>query len=174
MQIDKLELGCGKKPTNGYQHHDSWKHSSYIDLTFDLEKLPWPLENESCGELLAIDVFEHLRPWIVPIQDWLAECWRVLKLGGKLTLRLPAYDNHYTWRDPQHNRAFHHETLNYFSPNCAGDCWGSFGSYYYGPDYNYWWFLESSTRECNDIKVILRKHIYPLEELAKIRLNGRI
>src|SRR5579859_1721361 len=96
-----IELGCGAHPTAGFVHHDRWKHSPHADLSFDLEQLPWPLANDSVDNLRAIDVFEHLR---LDVREWLDECWRILKPNGLLTMRLPAWNNHYSYRDPTHRR----------------------------------------------------------------------
>lgn len=149
-----LELGTGAKPTPGYLHHDSWKHSPHIDVAFDLEKIEWPIGSSTIDNLLAIDVFEHLR---LEVREWLDEARRVLKPGGILTMRLPAFDNHYSWRDPTHRRVFHPETFYYWCPNAPGTVWENFGRYYFGKDYDKWWNWGSVVREFNDLKFTLLK-----------------
>lgn len=143
----RLELGCGANPSDGYTHHDRWKHSPHVDLAFDLEQLPWPLGDESCSEIRAIDVFEHLR---LEVQQWLDECWRVLVPGGKLEMRLPAWDNPLSWRDPTHRRVFHQESLLYWCPNHHGTLHRDFGRYYFGRDYNKWWRFHNVKRDHGD------------------------
>lgn len=152
----KLEVGVGQKPTPGYLHHDRWKHSPAIDLAFDLDVLPWPLGDASVTELLATDVFEHLKP---EVQEWMDECWRVLTPGGTLNMRLPAYDNPYSFRDPTHKRVFHPESFLYWCPNAAGTVWKDFGQYYFGQGYAKWWEQVSVTREAKDIRLVLRKMV---------------
>lgn len=98
-----LELGSGSMPLQGAVHHDRIKHSDWIDVAWDLEVLPWPCKNEEWDEIYAIDVFEHLN---IEIVDWLSECHRVIKPEGKLTLRLPAWDNELSYRDPTHKKFF--------------------------------------------------------------------
>lgn len=98
-----LELGSGSAPLQGAVHHDRIKHSNWIDVAWDLQVLPWPCQNEEWDEVYAIDVFEHLNTEII---DWLSECHRILKVGGKLTLRLPAWDNELSYRDPTHKKFF--------------------------------------------------------------------
>lgn len=150
----RLELGTGNKPTIGFVHQDRWKHSPHIDVAFDLEQLPWPVEDASVTELRAIDVFEHLR---LEVQQWLDEAWRVLAPGGKLTMRLPAWNNPYSWRDPTHRRVFHEESFHYWCPEAPGTVWQDFGRYYFGEGYSKWWKLISVKRECNDLLFVLEK-----------------
>jgi predicted SAM-dependent methyltransferase len=121
-----LELGSGSVPLQGAVHHDRIKHSEWIDLAWDLEVMPWPCENKEWDEVYAIDVFEHLNAEIV---DWLSECHRILKVGGKLILRLPAWDNELSYRDPTHKKVFHHETFDYFDPE--KELHKLFGRYYW-------------------------------------------
>jgi len=157
----RLELGCGTKPTEGYVHHDRWKHSPHVDLEFDLADLPWPLESGSVDEIRAYDVFEHLaveiefplesgtRSVFVPlqVQQWLDECWRILKPGGLLNMRLPAYDNPYSDRDPTHQRVFHPESFLYWCPDASGTVWKEFGRFYFGPGYNKWWHQAKASKD---------------------------
>lgn len=150
----RLELGCGNHPTQGYTHHDRWKHSQHVDLAFELESIPWPLLAGSVTALLAIDVFEHLK---LDVQVWLDECWRVLRPNGQLTMRLPAYDNPYSWRDPTHQRVFHPESFLYWCPNSPGTVWKDFGRYYFGPGYEKWWIQQSVVRDCKDLRFVLCK-----------------
>jgi hypothetical protein len=150
----KLELGTGNHPTPYYLHHDKWKHSPHIDVTHDLERLPWPWEDSSVEVLLATDVFEHLR---LEVQEWMDECWRILIPGGTLSMRLPAFDNPYSWRDPTHRRVFHKESFLYWCPQAAGTVWQDFGRYYFGEGYTKWWQQISVMTECKDLRVILQK-----------------
>jgi SAM-dependent methyltransferase len=150
----KVEFGTGNKPTPGYTHCDRIKHAPHIDMAFDLEVLPWPFEDESLDEILAIDVFEHLKPWKLDIPDWLNECHRVLVSGGVLEFRLPAYDHHYSFRDPSHYRVFHPESFHYFCPNAPGTLYQDFGIAY---GYTKLWKFEWCKRDCNDLRFRLVK-----------------
>jgi hypothetical protein len=150
----RLELGCGAKPTAGFTHHDRWKHSPHVDVEFPLEQIPWPVADGECEELRAIDVFEHLK---LDVQVWLDECWRVLKPGGLLTMRLPAWDNPYSYRDPTHYRVFHPESFHYWCPNAPGTVFENFGRYYFGASYAKWWSFEGCQKEYGDLVFRLRK-----------------
>lgn len=112
MRTDKkLELGCGMAPTAGYEHHDRSRHSSHVDIVHDLNALPWPWADESCSEILALDVFEHLQP--MP-EHWLRECHRILAPGGVLHLRVPIFGSPWHVIDPTHVRGFHPLNFDFF------------------------------------------------------------
>lgn len=150
----RIELGTGNKPTPGYLHADRWKHSPHIDVEFPLEKIPWNFPDNHLKEILATDVFEHLK---LDVQVWLDECWRVLETGGLLNMRLPLYSNPYSFRDPTHYRIFHPESFLYWCPDAAGTVWKDFGRYYFGPEYNKWWREISRKEECKDLRITLQK-----------------
>ena len=155
----KLNLGCGVRPIGGYINHDKTNHSHFVDQVWDLEVLPWPWGGEAIEHIKAFDVFEHLRPWKLGVEDWMGECWRILRFGGLLEMRLPASDhpNHYGFRDPTHCRLFTHESMDYFCPEEPSRLHEEFGFYYFGENYGRWWKKESVTRDSWDWLFRLRK-----------------
>ena len=142
----KLELGCGKRPTPGYVHHDRTWHSGHIDVAHDLDRLPWPWADGEVTELLALDVLEHLR---LEVNEWLDECHRILASGGVLTMRLPAWDNPVSYRDSTHRKVFHEETFDFWDPD--KHLWQWYGSFYYA-EANRWWAVESVRRVNPDLR----------------------
>lgn len=78
----RLHLGCGNKYWPGFVNVDL----ETGDVKADVRKLPQ--ENESCTEIHAIHLFEHLYRWEAP--HALLEWRRVLKDGGKLCLEMPS------------------------------------------------------------------------------------
>ena len=108
----KLLLGCGNDIRKGWVHHDLSKHSPHVDIAFDLEMVPWPLDDEVATKIKAQDVLEHLFDTV----QFMDECWRVMKPGGKLSIRVPHYQGKIAWRDPTHKRAFHPQTFDWFDP----------------------------------------------------------
>jgi SAM-dependent methyltransferase len=122
----RLELGSGKLPTPGFIHHDRIKHSVNIDVAHDLEVLPWPWANESCGEILALDVFAHLHR--MPAA-WLRECHRILMPGGVLRFRVPIFGSPWHIIDPTHVRGFHPLNFDYFIR--GRELYGKYGHYYF-------------------------------------------
>lgn len=145
----RLELGAGVKPSDGFVHHDRWKHGPHIDLAFPLEVLPWPLEDASVAHLLALDVFEHLK---CDVQVWLDECWRVVMPGGLLEFRVPQWNHDLSFRDPTHCRVFHRQTFHFFCPDAPGTVWQNFGRYYFGETYTKWWSWGGVVEENKDLR----------------------
>jgi len=141
----KLELGVGNVPHDGYLRHDRTKHSDWVDVTHDLESLPWPWEDGEFEEVRAIDVLEHLR---MEVHEWLGECWRIIQPGGLLTMRLPAWDNPVSYRDPTHHRVFHSESFDYWDPDLG--LWQEFGRDYPGSELGRWWQVERVGRDSDE------------------------
>lgn len=102
-------------------------------------------------EILALDVLEHVSAEIAP---WLDECWRLLRPGGLLDVRLPAWDNPLSYRDPTHLRTFHRETFFYWDTD--HELHRQFGSLYFAEAAR-WWAVEEPARENGDWRYRMRK-----------------
>lgn len=81
----RLEIGSGYHPTPGFMHLDLNPHAPGVDIVGPAYPLPVP--TESCGELRAVDVLEHLsyRDTRHVLHDW---C-RALVPGGLLYVQVP-------------------------------------------------------------------------------------
>ena len=79
-----LNIGAGLDIREGYINCDI-RLFPRIDMICDARKLP--LKNESCKEILAIDILEHLDRG--EIENTLKEWIRVLEYGGYLILQSP-------------------------------------------------------------------------------------
>lgn len=81
----KLHLGCGTRLNSEWLNVDG-NGGPDVDLHWDL-RVPLPLASESCRLIYSEHVLEHL------VRDdadkLLAECYRLLKPGGKLRLGVP-------------------------------------------------------------------------------------
>ena len=119
----KLLLGCGDEQREGWIHHDRVQHSEHVDSAWDLEYYPWPWPDGAFERIEAMDVLEHLTDTVA----FMDECWRILKPGGALKVRVPHYQSEDAWRDPTHKRAFHPDTFQYFDPDKEwGELYGQF------------------------------------------------
>jgi len=110
---DTLNLGAGNVILPGAVNHDIRQHRPEIDVVHDLNVLPWPWEDESFDFISAQAVLEHLRITLIESMD---ECWRVLRPGGQIDLRVPWWNSDVSHRDPTHRWFFSLETLDIFDP----------------------------------------------------------
>ena len=85
--MKKLNLGSGKDIKQGWVNLDSAKLPG-VDVVHDIEKLPLPFKDSEFDEILCQDVLEHIE--YIPI---LKDIHRILKMGGKLKIRVPHFTN---------------------------------------------------------------------------------
>jgi SAM-dependent methyltransferase len=110
---DTLNLGAGNVILPGAVNHDIRQHRPEIDVVHDLNVLPWPWEDESFDFISAQAVLEHLH---ITLVESMNECWRVLRPGGQIGLRIPWWNSDVSHRDPTHRWFFSLETLDIFDP----------------------------------------------------------
>lgn len=151
-----LQLGCGIRPLDGAINADRTRHHDYVDVAHDLNELPWPFPSDEFDRVIALDVMEHLT---IDVQTWLDECWRILKPGGELVLRVPSWNSPVGWRDPTHRRLFHEETFHYWDKRMA--LHHDYGSFYFAEG-DKWWTVERVERvnpptATGDLGFVLRK-----------------
>lgn len=84
----KLNLGSGSQKIPGYINIDSEK-SCKPDLVHDFVRLKLPYKPGSVDEIVMFHTIEHIQKKLhKPI---LAECYRVLRVGGRLYLSYPDF-----------------------------------------------------------------------------------
>ncbi len=112
----KLNLGCGADIRKGYDNLDCVKNQG-VDLICDLNKFPYPIEEDTYDEIYAKFILEHLDN----IEECLREWYRILKKEGTLIIQVP-YDISYSaWANFQHKRAFNLKTFKSFAKNTRKD-----------------------------------------------------
>lgn len=104
-----LNLGCGNAPLDGAVNHDISKHSPWVDIVHDLNVLPWPWQDDEFDTIKAWAVLEHLYRERLSIIN---ECWRILKPGGLLVVKLPYWNSEEAHDDITH---YWYTTLNQFA-----------------------------------------------------------
>jgi SAM-dependent methyltransferase len=119
--LKKLNLGCGKKIKKGWINLDIKKRVG-IDIVHDLNKFPYPFDDETFDLILAEHVLEHLENFT----KTMSELYRILKPGGKIIVYVPYYTSPNAWSHPEHKKAFTYLTFLYFvkgtSVNRAQGC----------------------------------------------------
>ena len=119
LQLEKrrgllLDVGCGQAKDPRFIGIDKRKLPG-VDIVHDLEKFPWPLENESCLTVVGSHIAEHINPQLTI--DFFNEIWRVLKFDGQLALSMPYAGSPVYWQDPTHCNGFSQVTFQYFDPD---------------------------------------------------------
>jgi len=108
----KINLGAGSDIRKGYINHDIAKLHG-IDVVHDLNIFPWPWDDNSISEIVAMDVIEHLDDFVSVME----ELYRILKLSGQLKIKVPYWNSVSRHADPTHKRGFHELTFQFFDPN---------------------------------------------------------
>lgn len=101
--MKKLNLGAGNAVMADAVNHDLTRHRPEIAVAWDLNQLPWPWLDATFDLIVARSVFEHLQ--ITALQA-LDECWRILRRGGELFLKVPYWDSEIAHQDPTHRWYF--------------------------------------------------------------------
>ena len=113
-----INLGCGFNKLIGAINVDAFEICN-PDVVWDLNKFPYPFENNSVDQIIARHVFEHLDDW------WgaLGECARILKNGGRMHIGVPDESSMsaITYRDHKHifSLLSFHGIINYTSGSNA-------------------------------------------------------
>lgn len=94
-------------------NHDLIQHRPEIDVAWDLNELPWPWEDESFDLVVARTVLEHLR---INLIESVNECWRILRPGGRLYLKVPHWKSDGAYMDPTHYWRFSVKMPTIFDP----------------------------------------------------------
>jgi len=84
----RIELGSGPHGEPGYHHVDAVKVGN-VDRAADVRKLDW-LTNDEVDDLYSAHTVEHIS--YTEIAQVLQEWHRVLKPGGKITIKMPDLD----------------------------------------------------------------------------------
>ena len=110
QKLLKLDLACGGNKQPGFHGVDIAKLPN-VDQVVNLEKFPWPWADESVEEVFCSHYIEHT-PDLIAFMD---ELYRILVVGGKVTVYAPYYSSMRAWQDPTHKRAISEATFLYYN-----------------------------------------------------------
>lgn len=93
----KLNLGCYKDIRKGYINLDKEKFFEWIDVVHNLEKFPYPFEDNTFDEILANCILEHLNVDRIKFYE---ELHRICKNEAIIKLKVPFREK--IWRHADH------------------------------------------------------------------------
>ena len=107
--MKKLNLGCGKDILEDYINLDSISLEG-VDVVHDLNKFPYPFEDDTFDEVLAKSVLEHLGN----LGRVLEELQRISKLGAMIIIWVPHFASLGAFVDPTHKGFFTYYSFDYY------------------------------------------------------------
>lgn len=99
----KLNLGCGSHHLPGYCNVDKFA-AAKPDRVVDLERLPWPWEDDSAEEVVLHHVLEHLGRDTDTFLGIVRELYRICRNGALLRITVPHPRHQDFLQDPTHVR----------------------------------------------------------------------
>ena len=104
-----LDVGCGTKKHEGAVGIDRLE-LPHIDIVWNLDDLPWPIEDSTFDRVFLSHVIEHLeKPAAI-----LDEVHRVARPGAEVKIITPHFSSISSWKDPTHLHHFALETFDFF------------------------------------------------------------
>lgn len=102
-------MGCGKSKRPGFIGVDCHPLPG-VDIVHDLNRFPWPLDNDCAEEIVLDNVIEHL-PDTVAVLD---ELHRIAREGCRVEIIYPYWRSFGAYGDPTHVHYFNEFMIHYF------------------------------------------------------------
>ena len=107
-----LDLGCGSAKKTGAFGVDKVQREG-VDLVWDLDRFPYPMENDTYDRIIAEHVVEHLND----VPHFFSEVHRIARPGASIHIVTPHFSNRCAYADPTHRHAFSVRFLDFFCGN---------------------------------------------------------
>ena len=104
-----LHIGSGKQKFEGASSLDIDKSLS-PDIAWDMNVFPWPIDDKSFDEVIAINILEHVEDLVLVLN----EIYRILKPSGKFYILVPHFSNYAAYVDPTHRQHLSYFSFDYF------------------------------------------------------------
>lgn len=111
----RLDIGCGRNKQPGFTGMDIRRFKT-VDIVHDLTKIPYPLPDESCIQIIGSHIVEHIDPKDFGFIKFMDELWRITKPGCQVAFAYPYGVNHHFQKDPTHINPCNQTTWWYFDP----------------------------------------------------------
>lgn len=108
-----LNIGCGrcKEPLiEGKEIRVDILDMPEVDVIWDLNKFPYPFEDNKFDKIIARDILEHLDD----IFGVMEQLHRILKVGGTIYIHTTYWKTEDSFTDPQHKHFFTLRSFDYF------------------------------------------------------------
>jgi len=115
-----LDVGCGRRKTPGAVGVDHDPKTD-ADIIHDLDRFPWPFENDAFDRIICSHILEHLDD----VVGTMKELHRIARSGGRILILTPHYTNRCSYADPTHR---HHFSVQAFDPFVISEL----------PKWNFW------------------------------------
>lgn len=115
-KLVKVELACGDRKHEGYIGVDIVPLPG-VDIVHDLEKYPWPFEDNSIDDVIIEHFVEHVKD----LMAFMNELYRVMKPGARCFIIAPYYTSVRAWQDPTHVNAISEATFIYYNKKWRDD-----------------------------------------------------
>ena len=106
----KLNLGCGRDIKKGYINLDKSELKD-IDIIHDLDKFPYPFEDNAFEVIYCQDILEHLSD-IIKVME---ELHRISKPNAKIIIKTPYFPGMYAITDLTHKNFFNYNSFDIFT-----------------------------------------------------------
>jgi hypothetical protein len=105
-----LDVGCGIKKHEGAVGIDLLE-LPHVDIVWNLDELPWPVEESAYDRVILSHVLEHLEnPYAA-----MDEVHRVAAADAEVNIITPHFSSVSSWKDPTHKYHFAMETFDVFA-----------------------------------------------------------
>ena len=104
-----LDLGCGQAKRQGAVGIDL-RPGPGVDIVHDLNRFPWPLEDNRFELVLCSHVLEHL----ADLPAVMSEIHRVCKPGARVQIITPHFSSLNSWEDPTHMHHLARRSFRFF------------------------------------------------------------
>jgi len=98
---EKLNVGCGERILNGFVNLDKFKLEG-VDVVHDIEKFPWPFQDNSFVEIDCNMILEHISDLVKTMK----EIYRISKDNVIVRIKVPYFSCPSNFIDPTHKKLF--------------------------------------------------------------------
>jgi SAM-dependent methyltransferase len=110
----QLNFGCGRRRRADCLNVDV-RAEVEPDMTFDLDRRPYPLPRGHFQRIYAHDVVEHL----TDVRDFIEEVHELLTPGGMVEITTPHFSSGNSFTDPTHRHHLGYFSFDYFTEGNA-------------------------------------------------------